>query len=163
MIVVVMGVAGAGKTVVGTALAQALGWTFSDADEFHSAANVAKMEQGIALTDEDRAPWLAAMHEALAAWSRSGQGGVLACSALKHAYRDLLAQGVADVRFVYLKASRALLEERLKGRQGHFMKVGMLASQLEALQEPNAEDALILDASVSITELVVLIRQHFGL
>lgn len=160
MVVVIMGPAGSGKTTVGSALAKAIGWDFHDADEFHSAASIAKMEQGHALTDSDRMPWLAAMHEAIATWTTNGtQNVVLACSALKHEYRGILASGQeSHVRFVYLKASRELLEARLRARAGHFMKANMLVSQLQALEEPDETEAIILDASQTVDDLVVAAR-----
>lgn len=163
MIVVVMGPAGSGKTTVGTALAQALGWKFRDADEFHPRANIEKMEQGIPLNDADRAPWLAAMHNAIVETSSAKTNLVLACSALKNEYRQMLANGVeSGVCFVYLKASRELLEERLRGRTGHFMKANMLASQLQALEEPNETEAVILDASQTVDELVADARSKLA-
>ncbi|MBY0358569.1 MAG: gluconokinase [Candidatus Obscuribacterales bacterium] len=158
MIVVIMGPAGSGKTAIGTALAQALGWSFSDADQFHSASNISKMETGIPLTDEDRRPWLESMHQAMSEASIAGKDAVFACSALRRSYRDILIGELSDVHFVYLKASPELLAKRLSERQGHFMKPGMLTSQLQALEEPSESEALIVDAALSIAEIVQLIR-----
>src|SRR5258708_7372702 len=112
VVVLLMGVSGAGKTTVGTLLASQLGWEFADADDYHSAANVEKMRNGIPLTDADRVPWLESLRELIAGWIATGENGVLACSALKKEYRDRLAiEG--EVRVVYLKAGRALLRQRL--------------------------------------------------
>lgn len=156
-IVVVMGVAGAGKTTVGQALAADLGWPFADADAFHSPASLAKMSAGIPLTDADRAPWL----DRLAAWIAerlaSGQTGVLACSALKKDYRRHLSGGRDEVLFVYLKADPALLADRLLHRQGHFAKVSLLESQLATLEEP--QGALVVDASQTPGEIVRGVRE----
>jgi gluconokinase len=133
-----MGVVGAGKTTVGQLLAQKLGWHFADADDFHTAANVEKIRKGIALTDADRAPWLAALREAIIHWNAHNDNVVLACSALKRAYRDELRAG--GVKFVYLKGSRELVLGRLRARHGHFATESILDTQLEDLEEP--EDAI---------------------
>ena len=155
MIVLLMGVSGAGKTTVGTVLAAQLGWEFADADDYHPAANVEKMRNGIPLTDADREPWLESLRSLIAAWIAAGKSGVLACSALKQAYRDRLMVG-ASVRVVYLKADRELLRERLLLRRGHYMKEGMLESQIATLEEP--ADAIVLDARLSVTDTVREIR-----
>ncbi len=138
MIVIVMGVAGSGKTTVGRLLAQRLGWRFADADDFHSPESKAKISRGISLTDVDRAPWLAAMREALLQWNAAGENAVLACSALKRSYRDELRVG--QVRFVYLKGDGPLLRQRLRSREGHFADEKILASQLVTLEEPSADE-----------------------
>ena len=155
MIVLLMGVSGAGKTTVGTMLASQLGWEFADADDYHPAANVEKMRNGIPLTDADREPWLESLRSLIAAWMAAGKSAVLACSALKQEYRDRLMVG-ESVRVVYLKADRELLRERLLLRRGHYMKEGMLESQIETLEEP--EDALVLDARLSVEDIVREIR-----
>ena len=155
MIVLLMGVSGAGKSTVGTMLASQLGWEFADADDYHPAANVEKMRNGIPLTDADREPWLESLRSLIAAWIAAGKSGVLACSALKQAYRDRLMVG-ASVRVVYLKADRELLRERLLLRRGHYMKEGMLESQIATLEEP--ADAIVLDARLSVTDTVREIR-----
>ncbi|HOU91085.1 MAG TPA: gluconokinase [Polyangiaceae bacterium] len=145
MILVVMGVAGAGKTTVGRAVATALGVPFLDADAFHPPANVAKMAAGSPLDDADRAPWLRALAEALAAAERAG-GAVLACSALKESYRLTLAAGLQrPPRWVHLSAPREVLAARLSRRQGHFMPAALLDSQLDTLEPPG--DALPIDAT----------------
>ena len=142
MIVMVMGVTGSGKTTVGMLLAKRLGWEFADADDFHSAANKEKMHHGIPLTDADRLPWLAAIHERLLEAAAGKQNLVLACSALKQAYREQLLRGV-DVRVVYLKGSYELIRQRLLERKGHFADEHILAGQFADLEEPT--DAVIVD------------------
>lgn len=151
MIVVVMGVCGCGKTTVGRALANQLGWKFFDADDFHPQANVAKMAKGAALTDEDREPWLDRLIAEMRAVARKGQHAVLACSALKESYRQRIARGMensdgdgdSEVRIVYLKGDAQTIEPRLALRSGHYMPPSLLASQFAALEEP--EDAMVID------------------
>jgi gluconokinase len=130
-----MGVAGAGKTTIGQLLAAQLHWLFADADDYHSPANVAKMRVGIPLTDEEREPWLEALRTLISGWIASGQNAVLACSALRHSYRERLRVGT-ETQFVYLKVSPEILRERLHARHGHYMTENMLASQLATLEEP---------------------------
>ena len=142
MIVIIMGVTGAGKTTIGVLLAQQLGWKYADADDFHSAANKEKMSRGVALTDADREPWLRAIHDALAQWEASGQNAVLACSALKHSYRKMLREGLR-VEFVYLRGTAELILSRLQQRKGHYATGDLVASQFAALEEP--KDAYIVD------------------
>ena len=154
MIVLLMGVSGAGKTTVGTMLASQLEWEFADGDDYHPAANVEKMRNGIPLTDADRKPWLESLRSLMVTWIAAGKSAVLACSALKQAYRDRLTVGA--VRVVYLKADRELLRERLLLRRGRYMKEGMLESQIETLEEP--ADAIVLDARLSVTDTVREIR-----
>ena len=160
MVVIVMGVAGAGKTTVGQLLAHELGWHFADADGFHPAANVEKMSRGISLTDADRAPWLAALRIAIENWNAEGENVVLACSALKRAYRDELRAGA--VKFVYLKASRDLVVERLRGRHGHFANESILNTQLEDLEEP--EDAITVPidqaADAIVAKIIVQLKRE---
>ena len=151
MILLVMGVAGSGKTTIGVALAFRLGWEFADADDFHSAANVQKMASGVPLTDEDRAPWLDALRRLIVSWVESGKNAVLACSALNQAYRDKLVVG-PQVVLVYLKASRGVLEERLRARHEHYMQASMLESQFATLEEPL--DAIVIDAERGVEEIV---------
>ena len=150
--VVVMGVSGCGKTSVGRALALRLGWDFYDADEFHPPQNLAKMAKGIALGDDDRAPWLAALHELVASCLARDLPGVLACSALKERYRQALLAGNPGVQIVYLRGSYNLFYPRMTTRTGHYMKPAMLRSQFEALEEPL--DALTMDAGLSVDEIV---------
>jgi len=142
MILIIMGVSGVGKSTVGAVLAERLGWSFRDADDYHSESNIQKIKNGIPLTDDDRLPWLEALRELV----RISHGGmVLACSALKQSYRDFLKDGREDVAFVYLKGNHALIEKRLRGRKGHFAGPKILDGQLRDLEEP--EDALVIDAS----------------
>jgi gluconokinase len=136
MIVVLMGVSGAGKTTVGELLAERLGWPLFDADDFHPPANIEKMRSGIALADEDRWPWLDRLNGLLKEQESKGESAFLACSALKQKYRDRLAAGCSDLRWVYLKGNFELIESRLKARKGHYMKAGLLESQFAALEEP---------------------------
>ena len=159
MVIVLMGVAGAGKTTVGRRLSDALNWHFYDADAFHSNENIAKMEQGLALSDEDRRPWLQGLRSALAEWLSKNENVVLASSLIKQSHRrTVLAGAEASVRLVYLKASRSLLARRLVERTGHFAGAELLESQLAALDEPRSHAALTLDASDSPEELVRQIR-----
>lgn len=144
MIVVLMGVAGSGKTTIGTLLAEALGCPFLEGDSLHPPANIAKMSHGIPLTDADRAPWLAAIHARIVAAQEHGQCLVIACSALKQQYRDFLAQGTT-ITWVYLKGSQELITSRIQHRREHYMKPGMLPSQFADLEEPG--DALAVDIS----------------
>ncbi len=141
-----MGPTGSGKTTVGQVLAAKLGWTFADGDDFHPGANVEKMRRGVPLDDEDRAPWLTAIREAMEGWQAAHKNVVVACSALKRAYRERLQAGPA-VTFVYLRGSETLLRERLRGRQGHFADERLLASQLTALEEPATGDAVTVDVA----------------
>ena len=157
MVVLLMGVSGAGKTTVGTLLASQLGWEFADADDYHPVANVEKMRNGIPLTDTDRGTWLDRLRELVLAWIAARKNGVLACSALKKAYRDILVVG-PEVRVVYLKAGRDVLRERLTGRHGHYMKEGMLESQIATLEEP--EDAIVVDGGEPAAESVREIRER---
>lgn len=156
-----MGVAGSGKTTVGRSLADDLGWPFFDGDDFHPQANIDKMRCGIPLTDADRVPWLDALNRMIRGMAREGRNAVIACSALKRAYRDRLQEGAADVRFVYLQGDAALMQRRLGARADHFMKAGMLASQFDALEAP--ADALIVDAAEESKAIVARIRSAFGL
>jgi gluconokinase len=160
MVIVVMGVTGSGKTTIGSLLAARLGWHFADADEFHSAANKEKMHKGIPLSDADRLPWLAAMHDQIAKWVALKQNVVLACSALKQSYRQLLWTG-PEVQFVYLKGSYELIAERLRARKGHFADEHILAGQFADLEEPS--HALTVDIGASPEEMVDEICRRLGL
>ena len=160
MIVIVMGVTGAGKTTVGRLLAEQLGWEFADADDFHPPSNVEKIRRGIALTDADRKPWLARLRAAITQWIAEGRNVVLACSALKRSYRQELAAG-PDVRFVYLKGNVELVEARLRERHGHFAGEQILAGQFADLEEP--EGAVTVDIASTPPEIVAEIRRKLGL
>jgi len=131
-----MGVSGSGKTTIGRLLAQDLGWPFYDGDDFHPQANIDKMRQGIPLTDDDRDAWLTALRQQIETFIDNRQSAVLACSALKQAYRERLRGDRPEVRFIYLKGDYALIRQRLQGRQGHFMKADLLSSQFATLEEP---------------------------
>jgi gluconokinase len=139
-VVIVMGVSGSGKSTIGTLLAAHLQWEFADADRFHPPANVGKMHQGIPLTDEDRWPWRHAIKAWIDKTRTSGRCGVIACSALKRRYRDILVGECADVRLVYLKGSEELIARRIATRHGHFMPLSLLSSQFAALEEPTADE-----------------------
>jgi gluconokinase len=160
LIVVVMGVTGAGKTTVGSLLAAQLGWEFADADNFHPAANVEKMSRGIPLTDADRAPWLAAMRSAIEFWISDKKNAVLACSALKRCYRDELLIS-SEVRLVYLRGSYETIARQLRARHGHFATEAILADQFATLEEP--EDAIVIDVGKDPVSTVAEIRARLGL
>ena len=147
-----MGVSGSGKTTIGQGVAEALDWGFSDADDFHSPANVRKMKSGMPLTDEDREPWLRDLRAAIERWKRREPGHVLACSALKGSYREILRQNDPDVKFVYLRGAFDLIARRLKGRKGHFFDPALLRSQFDALESP--KDALVFDISNKPEEII---------
>ncbi len=154
MVVILMGVTGSGKTTVGHALAQRMGWQFVDADDFHTAENRAKMQAGVALTDADRAPWLDALHAQVGAWIAADVNSVLACSALKRQYRERLmeAMDAAQIRFVWLDGPADLIAQRLGQRAGHYMNPALLPSQLSTLEPP--ADALHVSIARSVPEIV---------
>ena len=146
-----MGVSGSGKTVVGTRLAEKLKYEFLDADNFHPPANIEKMKHGIALTDEDRYPWLRNLHGELGSRLSQGRSVILACSALKETYRTILGEGLTQIRFVYLHVDKAVLAERLQKRAGHFFPKELLDSQLATLETPH--DALVVEENRPIDEV----------
>ncbi|MCC7361907.1 MAG: gluconokinase [Anaerolineales bacterium] len=160
MLIVIMGVAGSGKTTVATALAEALQWPLYDADDYHPPANIAKMTRGEPLTDADRAPWLAALAGLLRAHALERESAILACSALKQRYRDAL-QVDASVRFVYLRGDYDLLLARLMQRTDHYMKPNMLASQLADLEPPR--EAVVIDIRAPLAEMVAEILARLDL
>jgi len=160
VVIILMGVAGAGKTTLGKRLAQALGWRFVEGDELHPPANVAKMAAGTPLTDEDRAPWLERLREVILDTLARGEDAVVACSALKQRYRRLLTVDPARVRWVYLWAPREVIASRLAQRTGHFMPPSLLDSQFAALEAPG--EALQVDVTPGPDEVVATIRERLG-
>ena len=166
MIVIVAGVSGSGKTTIGELLARRLGWPFTDGDQLHPAANIAKMASGQPLTDEDRMPWLAAIGDRMDEWIAGGQSGLLACSALKRRYRDLLLAGRPGARIVFLEISQADAGARLAGRHGHFFNPALLNSQFADLEPPEPGESAVLPVPVSddpeATAAAVLRRLGLG-
>jgi gluconokinase len=163
-IIVIMGVAGAGKTTVGEALAASLGWQFHDADDFHSAGNIEKMHRGEGLSDADRESWLAALAALAAQLMRQEERAVIACSALKHAYRERLrdaAPGTDAMKFVYLDVPVAVLRERLAQRSHHFAPPALLESQLTTLEPP--QDAYRVDGTRPVDAIVREVRAAFNI
>jgi gluconokinase len=163
VIVIVFGVSGAGKTTIGKLLAEQLGWQFYEADDFHPRANIEKMRSGRPLTDEDRWPWLELLREQITRSLAAKENPVLACSALKRAYRKRL--GVSDdVKFVFLRGGYERIERQLRRRRGHFMNPALLQSQFADLEEPQPdEDVLTIDLGRSPQELVDEIKARLGL
>jgi gluconokinase len=162
VIVIVAGVAGSGKTTVGALLAGRLNWQFADADTFHPAANVAKMRAGIPLTDDDRQPWLRAVAEWIDAQIATGRSGVITCSALKRAYRDVLLVGRPAATMVFLEVGRDVLDRRLMARPDHFFPEKLLDSQLAALEPPAPDERVRTvpvagDATQTVTEIIALL------
>ncbi len=158
-----MGVSGSGKSTIASKLAERLGWWFEDGDRFHPASNVAKMSAGHPLSDEDRWPWLQAIADEIGRVCEAGDHVVIACSALKRAYRDVLLRSRTDVRFVFLDGGKELIAERLARRKGHFMPPGLLDSQFKTLQPPQADEHPIrvsIDAPVEtiVNNIVSQIR-----
>jgi gluconokinase len=149
-IVIVMGVSGSGKSFLAKRLAAATSWPFAEGDDYHSEANKAKMHAGTPLTDADRAPWLASLHEVLLNWHQQASSGILTCSALKTSYREQLTGGIPEARFLWLDPPRAVLEQRLKNRPGHFMPAALLDSQLATLEAP--ADALRLEGTQPVEQ-----------
>jgi gluconokinase len=139
-----MGVSGSGKSTLAEALVARTGWVFAEGDDYHSEANRAKMKAGIALTDEDRLPWLDALHAVLEGWRRDGISGILTCSALKQRYRARLMGGIDGARLVWLDPDRATLEFRMAHRTGHYMNPNLLDSQIATLEPPMGEEVLHL-------------------
>jgi gluconokinase len=158
---VVMGVSGSGKSTIADRLAARLGWRYEDGDKYHPAANVAKMRAGHPLTDDDRWPWLQAIADEIDRTCRAGQRAVIACSALKRAYRDVLVHGRNDVRIVFLNGTQDLIAERLAVRKGHFMPPELLTSQFKTLEPPQPGERPITVSIDAPVETIVddIIRQ----
>lgn len=147
-----MGVSGTGKSTIGKLLSDRTGWTFYDADDFHSPANIEKMNRGIPLTDSDRLPWLEKLNQLITNTLNSNQQGILACSALKSQYRQILHNNHTNVVFIYLRGSYDCVQSRIQQRTGHFMSSSLLQSQFDTLEEP--QDALIVDVSLTPETIV---------
>jgi len=159
-IILLMGVAGSGKTTIGRMLAGQLGWPYFEGDDFHSVANKEKMSRGIPLDDDDRAPWLAAIRRRIDECVAGNQSAVFTCSALKEKYRHVLMDRVPGVSLVYLAGTSDMLLHRMEGRSGHYMKAGMLQSQLATLEVP--DNALTIDTTQSPETIVAEIRKHLN-
>jgi carbohydrate kinase (thermoresistant glucokinase family) len=163
-ILIIMGVSGAGKTTIARLLAKQLGWPFRDADEFHPRANVEKMKSGIPLDDEDRKPWLVAIAAFIDAERSCGAHAIVTCSALKRAYRDVIAGERPDVRLVFLKGDKELIQSRLAKRHGHFMPPALLQSQFDALEEPGSdENPITVSIDAAPGEIAEEIMARLGL
>ena len=163
MIIIVFGVSGAGKTTIGKLLAKDLGWRFLEADDFHPRANIEKMRSGRPLTDEDRWPWLERLREQISRSITAKENAVLACSALKRAYRKRLHVS-DDVNLVFLRGDYALIEKQLRDRRGHFMSPGLLKSQFAVLEEPDPDEhVLTIELGRKPQELVEEIKVRLGL
>ena len=160
---VVMGVSGSGKSTIADKLAARLGWDFEDGDKFHPAGNVAKMSAGHPLTDEDRWPWLQAIADEIDGVCKAGQHAVIACSALKRAYRDILVHGRDDVRIIYLRGTQELIASRLALRKGHFMPPGLLDSQFKTLEPPGeCENPVTVSIDAPVEAIVDDIVNQLG-
>jgi gluconokinase len=163
VIVILSGVSGAGKTTVGRLLARELGWNFIEADDFHPTANIEKMRKGGPLNDEDRRPWLERLREEIKQSLASGENAVLACSALKRAYRDRLRVG-SEVKLVFLCGDHQLIEKQLRSRRGHFMNPDLLQSQFDDLEKPRAaENVLTIHLAGTPEEIVSKIKAKLHL
>jgi carbohydrate kinase (thermoresistant glucokinase family) len=161
--IILMGVSGSGKSTVGAALAERTGFTFEDGDAYHPATNVAKMHAGIPLTDDDRWPWLNAIAAAIDRKADAHTPVIIACSALKRAYRDVLVHGRSDVRIVYLKGTQELIAQRLSHRDHHFMPASLLASQFGTLEEPGPDEGVIVvSIDGTVAEIVSAIVERLG-
>jgi gluconokinase len=160
MIVILLGVAGSGKTTIGRLLTNELGWKFYEGDDFHSRESINKMQQGFALTNADREPWLAALANLIKELDKEKQSAVIACSALKQAYRDRLAEQSSHIQFVYLRGSYDLIRHRLEERQEHYFKADLLKSQFEILEEPG--QAIMIDVAQTPGMIVEQIKQALG-
>lgn len=160
LIVVLMGVSGSGKTAIGQALAERLGCRFYDADDFHPALNIEKMARGLPLNDDDRVPWLLGLHDLIHSLLEKGTPAVLACSALKREYRVRLWSEGEPVFLVYLQGDFEVIQARMRGRKGHYMKAEMLQSQFDALEPPGPGEALTVDSAQSVEKIMSEILFH---
>jgi gluconokinase len=156
MVIIIMGVSGSGKSTIGRMFARELGWIFIDADDYHSEQSIAKMKRGIALSDEDRFPWLVRLAKLIGQLNHDQRMAILACSALKKKYRDLLRYQGPDITYVYLKADFRLINERFFNRSDHYMPVTLLQSQFADLEEP--KEAIVIDAANDPEQIVGQIR-----
>jgi carbohydrate kinase (thermoresistant glucokinase family) len=163
MVVIVMGVSGSGKTTIGRLLAAELGWSFLEGDDFHPRANVEKMAAGLPLDDADRLPWLHALRDLVDRCLATGENAVLACSALRRSYRQILGTDRPEVSLVHLQGSFAQIDRRLAARQGHFMPRALLASQIAALEEPQEGEAVAVSVDGTPEEIVRKIRVQLAL
>jgi len=166
-IVVVMGVSGSGKTTIAAGVARQQGWLLLEGDTFHPPANIAKMKAGIPLTDEDRWPWLRAIAARQDELRAAGQSAVVACSALRRAYRDILIGGQGDTLLMYMRGSKEMIAERMRARQGHFMPPALLDSQFSTLEEPGADEhPIVVDISgpteATIADAVRQLRERMS-
>jgi gluconokinase len=162
---VVMGVSGSGKSTIADALAKRISWIYEDGDRFHPPSNVAKMSAGHPLTDEDRWPWLQAIADEIDRLCKAGQRAVIACSALKRAYREVVVHGRTDVRIIFLDGTKDLIADRLAQRKGHFMPPDLLDSQFKTLEPPDASENPItvsIDASVDVIVEDIIRQLQFG-
>ncbi|GAB1715218.1 MAG: gluconate kinase, SKI family [Nitrobacter sp.] len=151
---IVMGVSGSGKSTIADALGRRLGWVVEDADQFHSKSNIEKMSAGIALTDDDRWSWLRAVAAEIGRKRANGTSIIMACSALKRAYRDILVQGHRDTRIVYLRGNKNLIADRLRARNAHFMPSGLLQSQFQTLEEPTEDERpIVVDVDATVDDI----------
>ncbi len=155
-----MGVAGSGKTTIGTLLSDVIGWTFFDGDDFHPQENIDRMRRGIALSDKDREIWLDRLHELVRGLSDRGESAILAFSALRKAYRERVADGVDGLRFLYLKGDPTLLEQRIEDRRGHYFGADLLESQFETFEEP--EGIAMVDVAGEPEQVVARVRKVLG-
>jgi len=161
VVIVLMGVSGAGKTTIGKLLSEDLGWPYYEGDDYHPQTNIDKMSRGIPLDDADRAPWLARLHDLTQECIQGDASAILGCSALKQSYRDQLQRGLKDVRFVYLKGDSDVILHRLQERHAHYMKAELLASQFETLEEP--EGVPTINVAQDPKTIVTQIKQTLGL
>ena len=160
MIIVVMGISASGKSTLGSALAKSLGWEFLEGDDYHPRANIEKMSSGTPLNDEDRLPWLRSINQALGRLDKDGRNAVLACSALKRHYREILAQDIKQMRYVYLYGNPQLVRERITNRKGHFMPPELIDSQIAAMEPP--QNAIRVNIEQPVETQAELVLQALG-